>query len=324
MASVIKITNLVKYYKRFKAIDRISLEVEEGEIFGFLGPNGAGKTTTIQVLCTLLKPTSGSAFINGYDCFAQPAQVRSCIGLVFQELILDDELTAEENLRFHCYLYGLWGKVIPERIQSVLRLVDLEDRQHDRVKKYSWGMKRRLEIARGLLHYPKVLFLDEPTTGLDPQTRYHIWEFIASLQKKEPITIFLTTHYMEEAEICNRIAVIDKGKIIALGTPAELKKLLAGDIIEVKTRDNQRVWEFWKDKDLLDLTQDNNTLWLKVKDAEEFLPHFIRESPAEIQYLNIKKPTLNDVFLHLTGKEIRPEEGGIRETWRKWRQAARR
>lgn len=324
MSSIIKIQNLVKCYKKFRAVDDISLEVEEGEIFGFLGPNGAGKTTTIQVLCTLLKPTSGSAFINGYNCFTQPSQVRSCIGLVFQELILDDELTAEENLRFHCYLYGLSRKTIPERIQKVLKLVDLEDRQHDIVRKYSWGMKRRLELARGLLHYPKVLFLDEPTTGLDPQTRYHIWEFISGLKKTEPTTIFLTTHYMEEAEICDRIAIIDRGKIIVLGTPAELKKLIPGDIIEAKTRNNQRVWQFLSDKAVLDLAQDNNTLLFKVTDAEEFLPYFIRESPAEILFINIKKPTLNDVFLHLTGKEIRPEEGDSKETWRKWRQAARR
>lgn len=324
MSSIIKIQNLVKRYKKFRAVDDISLEVEEGEIFGFLGPNGAGKTTTIQVLCTLLKPTSGSAFISGYNCFTQPSQVRSCIGLVFQELILDDELTAEENLRFHCYLYGLSRKTIPERIQKVLKLVDLEDRQHDIVRKYSWGMKRRLELARGLLHYPKVLFLDEPTTGLDPQTRYHIWEFISGLKKTEPTTIFLTTHYMEEAEICDRIAIIDRGKIIVLGTPAELKKLIPGDIIEAKTRNNQRVWQFLSDKAVLDLAQDNNTLLFKVTDAEEFLPYFIRESPAEILFINIKKPTLNDVFLHLTGKEIRPEEGNSKETWRKWRQAARR
>ena len=324
MSKVIEIHNLVKCYKKFRAVDDISLEVEEGEIFGFLGPNGAGKTTTIQVLCTLLKPTAGSAYINGYDCFTQPALVRSCIGLVFQELILDDELTAEENLRFHCYLYGLRRKTIPARIQKVLKLVDLEDRQHDIVRRFSWGMKRRLELARGLLHYPKVLFLDEPTTGLDPQTRYHIWEFIAGLKKTEPITIFLTTHYMEEAEICDRIGIIDRGQIIALDTPAELKKLLPGDIIEAKTRDNQQVWQFLSNKAVLDLTQDNNTLLFKVRDAEEFLPHFIRESPAEILSISIKKHTLNDVFLHLTGKEIRAEEGNIKETWKKWRQAARR
>lgn len=185
-------------------------------------------------------------------------------------------------------------------------------------------MKRRLELARGLLHYPKVLFLDEPTTGLDPQTRYHIWEFISGLKKTEPVTIFLTTHYMEEAEICDRIAIMDRGKIVALGTPAELKKLIPGDIIEVKTRDNQRVWQFLSNKAVLDLTQDNNTLFFKVRDAEEFLPLFIREAPAEILSISVKKPTLNDVFLHLTGKEIRLEEGDIKETWRKWRQATRR
>jgi len=321
---VIEIQNLVKYYKDFRAINNISLEVKEGEIFGFLGPNGAGKTTTIQILATLLKPSSGVAYINGYNCLTQAAQVRSCIGLVFQELILDEELTAEENLRFHCYLYGLSRKIIPERIRNVLRLVDLEDRRHDVVKRYSWGMKRRLEIARGLLHYPKVLFLDEPTTGLDPQTRHHIWEFIVQLQQAEPITIFLTTHYMEEAEICSRIAIIDRGEIIALGTPEELKRMIPGHIIEAKTRDNQRVWRFLQGKDLLELTQVNNSLLFKVRDAEEFLPQFLKETPAEITYLNIKKPTLNDVFLHLTGKEIRPEEGSLKETWRRWRQASRR
>src|SRR3989338_6591497 len=237
--SIIQVTDLVKRYNGLTAVNGISFTVNEGESFGFLGPNGAGKTTTINILCTLLSQTSGRAEVNGYDCLKQSPQVRSSIGLVFQDITLDNELTAYENLKFHCYLYNMEKAKAEERIEAILHVVGLYDRKDDLVKKFSGGMKRRLEIARGLLHHPKVLFLDEPTLGLDPQTRAHVWEFINNWRKKEGITVFLTTHYMDEAEVCDRIAIIDHGKIITCGTPEELKKMIKGDTIYLKTEDDK-------------------------------------------------------------------------------------
>src|SRR5512142_599562 len=229
--SIITVQNLSKQFKTLKAVDDISFSVDEGEVFGFLGPNGAGKTTTISILCTLLSPTAGSSQIAGYDCVKNPDEVRAAIGLIFQDTTLDSGLTAYENLKFHAYLYNLDRKLTERRIDEMLEVVELQGRKHDLIKTFSGGMKRRLEIARGLLHYPRVLFLDEPTLGLDPQTRNTIWDFIEMLRKKEKITVFMTTHYMEEAENCGRIAIIDHGRIIALDTPRKLKEMLHGDII---------------------------------------------------------------------------------------------
>ena len=218
---IITVNNLSKKFKTLTAVDGISFSVEEGEVFGFLGPNGAGKTTTINILCTLISPTSGTAGIAGFDCAQEPDRVRTSIGLIFQDTTLDVGLTAYENLKFHAYLYNLDRKLTEKRIDEMLAVVELQGRKHDLIKNFSGGMKRRLEIARGLLHYPRVLFLDEPTLGLDPQTRNTIWDFINMLREKEKITVFMTTHYMEEAENCDRIAIIDHGRIIALDTPPE-------------------------------------------------------------------------------------------------------
>src|SRR5512147_233663 len=240
---VITVNNLSKHFKSLKAVDDISFSVDEGEVFGFLGPNGAGKTTTINILCTLLSPSGGTAAIAGHDCSHSPDQVRASIGLIFQDTTLDSGLTAYENLRFHAYLYNLDHKLTGRRIDEMLEVVELTGRKNDLIKNFSGGMKRRLEIARGLLHYPRVLFLDEPTLGLDPQTRNTIWEFINTLRKREKITVFMTTHYMEEAENCDRIAIIDHGKIIALDTPAKLKDLVRGDVIHMTTDDNKRALE---------------------------------------------------------------------------------
>ncbi|HEY6010506.1 MAG TPA: ATP-binding cassette domain-containing protein, partial [Nitrospirota bacterium] len=238
--SIINVNNLSKKFKSLTAVDGISFSVNEGEVFGFLGPNGAGKSTTINILCTLLSPTSGGARIAGYDCVKDPDQVRSAIGLIFQDTTLDTGLTAYENLKFHAYLYNLDRKLTERRIDEMLAVVELRNRKHDLIKNFSGGMKRRLEIARGLLHYPRVLFLDEPTLGLDPQTRNTIWDFINTLRTREKITVFMTTHYMEEAENCDRIAIIDHGKIIAEDTPAALKQVVQGDVIHLVTEDNQR------------------------------------------------------------------------------------
>ena len=220
---MIKAKNLVKKFHNFVAVDNISFEVEAGEIFGFLGPNGAGKSTTIKMLTTLLRQTDGRIKLNNFDTLTEPDQVRHSFGIVFQDPSLDDELTAFENMEFHGVLYGVPKKVRRERIKQLMILVELWSRKDDLVKTFSGGMKRRLEIARGLLHHPKILFLDEPTLGLDPQTRNHMWDYIRDLNKKEGITVFFTTHYMDEAEkIANRIAVVDHGKIVASGTVKEL------------------------------------------------------------------------------------------------------
>src|SRR5512142_2064781 len=236
--SIITVQNLSKQFKTLKAVDGISFDVQEGEVFGFLGPNGAGKTTTINILCTLLSPSSGSAAIAGFDCTKDPDRVRTAIGIIFQDTTLDVGLTAYENLKFHAYLYNLDRPLAEKRIDEMLGVVELQGRKRDLIKNFSGGMKRRLEIARGLLHYPRVLFLDEPTLGLDPQTRNRIWDFITALRKKEKITVFMTTHYMEDAENCDRIAIMDHGKIIADGTPVSLKGTVRGDIIHIVTADN--------------------------------------------------------------------------------------
>lgn len=232
MDTIIKVENLVKKYNGLTAVDGISFSVNPGEIFGFLGPNGAGKTTTISMLCTLLRPTSGTAQVACCDIVKESNKVRGNIGIIFQDPSLDDRLTAEDNLRFHGYLYHMKLKDVDRRIPEVLNLVELADRRKDFVKKFSGGMKRRLEIARGLLHHPKLLFLDEPTLGLDPQTRAHIWDYILKMRKEEGLSIFMTTHYMQEAEVCDRIAIIDHGHIVDLDTPAGLKEKHGEDTLE--------------------------------------------------------------------------------------------
>lgn len=230
---MIEVKNLVKKYGGFEAVRDISFSVGEGEVFAFLGPNGAGKTTTIKMLTTLLHPTSGEIKINGFDPVHEQSAVRRSFGIVFQDPSLDEELTAKENMEFHGVVYGVPKELRRRRIEELLRFVDLWDRQNDLVKNFSGGMRRRLEIARGLIHHPKIFFLDEPTLGLDPQTRNHMWNYLRDLNAKEGITVFFTTHYMEEAEReAGRIAIIDKGKIIAEGNSADLKKQTGGANLE--------------------------------------------------------------------------------------------
>jgi len=304
---VIEVNNLVKKYNDFTAVDNINFSVDEGEVFGFLGPNGAGKSTTIKILSTLLKLTSGEAYLNGYDVQKEPNQVRSSIGLVFQETTLDERLTAKENLVFHAMLYGIPKKIYQKRLQQVLEIVELTDRVDTLVKTFSGGMKRRLEIARGLLHYPKVIFLDEPTVGLDLQTRSRIWEYIHQLRKTEGVTIFLTTHYMDEAENCNRIAIIDNGKIVALNTPEKLKERVSGDIVKMASADNNRLYKKLVDELGLKAELIKDGIQLEAAKGETFIPQLISKLPNEITYISLRKPTLNDVFLKLTGREIREE-----------------
>ncbi|HET8760681.1 MAG TPA: ATP-binding cassette domain-containing protein, partial [Nitrospiria bacterium] len=282
------------------AVDEVSFSVDRGEIFGFLGPNGAGKTTTIGMLCTLLRPTSGTALLNGYDIVTQPHFVRKSIGLVFQDPSLDERLTARENLEFHARLYGVPRDLARQRIAQMLEMVELLTRQDDLVKNFSGGMKRRLEIARGLIHHPRILFLDEPTLGLDPQTRCLIWEYIRELQEKESITIFLTTHYMDEAENCGRIAIMDYGKLIALDTPSGLKKTAGGDRIGITTDQIDRAREFLYSRGLSPVTVRERELAFEVPNGEEFLPAFVRQAPFDVTRVSLTRPTLEDVFLRMT------------------------
>ena len=306
--SIISVKNLTKKFDGITAVDNISFEVEEGTIFGFLGPNGAGKTTTINILCTLLSPTSGSAFIAGHDCMKESSEVRKAIGIVFQDTTLDKDLTAYENLIFHAYLYNVAKNKMRERVDNVLRFVDLYDRKDDLVKKFSGGMKRRLEVARGLIHWPGVLFLDEPTLGLDPQSRSNLWEFISELPAEHNVTIFMTTHYMEEAEVCARIAIIDNGKIIALGTPDELKKAVGGEVVYIRTTDNANARKELERLFRLNVSEKNGELYLSCEMGDTCIPEIIRTIGERVLSVRVQRPTLNDVFLQLTGKTIREEE----------------
>ncbi len=308
--NIIQVDNLVKKYGSLVAVDHISFDVKQGEIFGFLGPNGAGKTTTINILCTLARPTSGKATLNGFDVVHQQNQVRHSIGLVFQDSSLDDRLTGMHNLKFHAMVYNVPAADRDKRIEQVLKMVDLWGKRNHFVRTYSGGMKRRLELARGLLHYPRVLFLDEPTLGLDPQTRNHIWEYILQLQKQEGTTVFLTTHYMDEAEKASRIAIIDHGKLVAMDTPANLKRLVGKDIVTLRTDDNTKAAAEIKSRYQTDARADGDQLTFSVDNGEEFLPEFIREFPVKIASISLRRPTLEDVFLKLTGREIREEEAG--------------
>ncbi len=285
----------------------------EGEIFGFLGPNGAGKTTTINMLCTLLTPTGGRATVNGYDVVRQQSEVRRSIGLVFQEPTLDEYLTAEQNLRFHAYAYKIPAAVREKRISELLQLVELSDRRKSKVRTFSGGMKRRLEIARGLLHSPRVLFLDEPTLGLDPQTRRHIWDHILALRQQNKLSIFLTTHYMDEAENSDRISIIDQGRIIALDTPDKLKDAMGGDVVTLKAEDNNAATIELKEKYNLSPIIENGTITFSVPQGEKFLPKLMDSFQSRLLSIGVRRPPLDDVFLKLTGRAIRDEEASPKE-----------
>jgi len=306
--NIIEVENLIKKFGDLVAVNDISFNVAPGEIFGFLGPNGAGKTTTINILCTLTKPTSGRASIAGLDVVRKQSQVRQRIGLVFQDPSLDERLSALQNLRFHALVYGVPASVREPRIEQFLRMMELWDKRNNKVQTFSGGMKRRLELARGLLHHPGVLFLDEPTLGLDPQTRNRMWEYILELRRQEGTTIFLTTHYMDEADKADRIAVIDLGKLIAMDTPAKLKRMVGKDIVSLKTDDNDRAVAEIRTRYQIEARHDGDGLCFEVANGEEFLPVFLREFSTRIVSVSMRRPSLDDVFLKLTGREIREEE----------------
>jgi ABC-2 type transport system ATP-binding protein len=310
---------LTKDFNGLKAVDGLNLEIKEGELFGLLGPNGAGKTTTLKMLSTLINPSSGKASVAGFDINLEKDLVRESIGMVFQDISLDIELTGRENLDFHARMYGMEKDLRRNRIDEVLDLVALEDKRDIFVKYYSGGMQRRLEIARGLMHYPKVLFLDEPTLGLDAQTRRVIWDYIKELSKNENITIILTTHYMEEADfLCDRVGIMDFGRIVALGNPDELKDKVGEDRIslEIKnpTKETEEIFnalEWVMDADLHD-----GSLELNVKSAEKRIPAVIdvsNQNNIEITSVSLRKPTLEDVFLNYTGRTIREAESAPRD-----------
>jgi len=299
---------LVKRYGDIEAVAGVDFDVARGETFGFLGPNGAGKSTTIKMLCTLVDPTAGGARVAGHEVASERLEVRRRIGLVFQDSTLDGYLTAEENLSFHAQLYGMPRATTAARIDDVLEIVALTDRRGDRVLTFSGGMKRRLEIARGLLHAPQVLFLDEPTIGLDPQTRASIWEYVADLKRREDVTIFLTTHYMDEAEQCDRIAIMDAGKVLVVDTPAALKDGVGADRVRIATHDDEAAIVALREKFDLEAAIHEGEVTFHVRDGEQFVPRLFAELGIGIRSVAVARPSLDDVFMSWTGRTIRDTE----------------
>jgi ABC-2 type transport system ATP-binding protein len=308
MPPAISVSALRKNYGDVEAVRGVDFEVAPGEVFGFLGPNGAGKTTTINMLCTLVRPTSGSALVAGHDIVRERYDVRRHIGLVFQDQTLDGYLTAEQNLRLHAELYGVPRDAVGPRMRQVLEMVALWDRRDSLVLTFSGGMKRRLEIARGLLHSPRVLFLDEPTVGLDPQTRSSIWRYIRELKQQEEITIFLTTHYMDEAEYCDRIAIMDHGRIVVLDTPEALKASVGRDRIQIGTQDDAAAIDALRERFDIEAQIAEGMVTFSVSEGEHFVPRLFAELGVPILSVNVARPSLDDVFMSYTGTTIRDAE----------------
>ncbi|MGH2959911.1 MAG: ATP-binding cassette domain-containing protein [Solirubrobacterales bacterium] len=304
----VEVRGLTKSYDDFEAVRGIDLEVRAGEVFGFLGPNGAGKSTTINMLCTLTRPSGGSARVAGHDIVTERDDVRRHIGLVFQDPTLDGYLSGEQNLRMHAELYGVQRELVNPRMEQVMRMVGLWDRKDQQVQTYSGGMRRRLEIARGLMHSPRVLFLDEPTVGLDPQTRSSIWGYIEELKAREEITIFMTTHYMDEAEFCDRIAIMDVGQIVAIDTPDALKEAVGTDTIRIQTEDDELAMARLKELYELEPTISEGHVTFGIASGEEFVPRLFAELNVPIKSVNVSRPTLDDVFMKFTGSSIRDAE----------------
>ncbi len=322
-APAVMVQGLVKRYGSLEAVRGIDFAVEVGEIFGFLGPNGAGKSTTIKILCTLAQPSEGSAQVAGYNVVLQRDAVRRNIGLVFQDPTLDAYLTAEQNLRFHAELYAVPKDLVDSRVRQVLEMVGLWERRSSLVSTFSGGMQRRLEIARGLLHAPRVLFLDEPTVGLDPQTRTSIWEYIIELKQREDITIFLTTHYMEEAEHCDRIAIIDHGQIQAVDTPEALKASVGKDRVQIATADDVQAIEALSSRFEIEAGMHDGLVTFSVASGEAFVPRLFAELGVGIRSVSVARPSLDDVFMSYTGRTIRDTEATSSDSMRALRQRFR-
>src|SRR4051812_3547812 len=314
--AAIAVRGLAKHYDDVEARRGIDFEVAPGETFGFLGPNGAGKTTTINMLCTLVRPTGGSATVAGHDVATERDDVRRHIGLVFQDTTLDGYLTGEQNLRLHAELYGVPKEVVAPRMRQVLDMVGLWDRRSSRVLTFSGGMKRRLEIARGFLHSPRVLFLDEPTIGLDPQTRHSIWTYIRELKAREAITIFLTTHYMDEAEYCDRIAIMDDGRIIVVDTPAALKASVGKDRVQIRTDDDEAALRALQEHFGIEATIAEGQVTFGVADGDQFVPQLFGALDVPIVSVSVSRPSLDDVFMTYTGTTIRDAEASASDRQR--------
>lgn len=321
MTAVIEVDKLTKRFGSLTAVDGISFSVQRGEFFAFLGPNGAGKTTTINILCTLARPTSGSVQVAGYDVIRQPHLVRQHIGIIFQDPALDTQLTAWENLSLHARVYAVPGPIWRARAEELLKLVELWERRHTIVRTFSGGMKRRLEIVRALLHQPEILFLDEPTLGLDPQTRRQIWEYLTALHQETGVTLFLTTHYLEEAEQCDRLAIIDHGRIIALDTPQQLKAQVSRDIIVLATADNERAVQELRRRFGLQPLLVDGTVRVEAEHGDTLIPELVRELSVPIHSISLRRPSLDDVFIALTGRQIRDEEASELDRFREHHRA---
>ena len=321
--AAIEVEGLVRRFGDLNAVDDVSFAVPTGQIFGLLGPNGAGKSTTIKILCTLLQPSQGSARVAGHDVVAEPAAVRRSLGLIFQDPAVDDRLTGRENLRVHCMIYGVPRGERRARIEDALSWIGLRDEADQRVRTFSGGMRRRLEVARALLHRPRVLFLDEPTSGLDPQTRRAMWDRLHELRAREALTIFLTTHYMEEAENCDRLAIIDRGKLVAEGSPEELKRRAGTERVTLSTADDARALGELRARFGVEPQTTERGLEFAVEHGEEFLAR-LGQFPVELRRLSLQKPTLEDAFIALTGHSIRPDEASSRDVLRRMVRMRRR
>jgi ABC-2 type transport system ATP-binding protein len=306
--NAVTVRGLTKTFDEVEAVRGVDFDVANGEVFGFLGPNGAGKTTTINMLCTLAKPSGGWATVAGHDVVKERDDVRRNIGLVFQDPTLDGYLTANQNLKLHAELYGVRTDLVKPRTEQVLRMVGLWDRRDTKVMTFSGGMRRRLEIARGLMHSPRVLFLDEPTIGLDPQTRRSIWTYIRQLKESEEITIFMTTHYMDEAEWCDRIAIMDQGQIVALDTPETLKAEVGKDRVVIHTDDDEAAITALKERFGIEARIAEGAVTFGVPSGEQFVPRLFEELGMPIRAVNVSRPTLDDVFMSYTGTTIRDAE----------------
>jgi ABC-2 type transport system ATP-binding protein len=313
-SAIVKVENLSKTFGNLKAVDNVSFEVKEGEIFGFLGPNGAGKTTTINMLTTLLKPTSGVAKVCGYDIFKQANEVRRNVGVVPQEYTADEDMTGINNILLCADLYGIPRSDSKPHSQELLKLVELQDAANKKVSTYSGGMRRRLELACGLINYPKLLFLDEPTLGLDVQTRTAVWKYIKTLKEEYRMTLFMTTHYLEEADsLCDRIAIIDHGQIVKIGSPEELKESVGGDVIVVVVKELEPdiSFDIAQIKLVKDVKKNNNTYRIKAELGEEASPQItdlIRSKGLHVTKVSLTKPTLDEAYLEFTGRNLREEE----------------
>ncbi len=315
--AVISVRDLVHRYQDRAALNGISFDVRPAELFGLLGPNGSGKTTLFRILSTLMVPSAGSAQIASLDVVREPATLRRHIGVVFQAQSVDPKLTAYENLWHQGHLYGLRGPALKRRIEEILTRVGLLDRARDRVETFSGGMQRRIELAKGLLHHPEVLLLDEPTTGLDPGARRDLWQYLEVLRDQERVSVLVTTHLMEEAERCDRLAILNEGKLVALGTPAELTREIGGDIVLLEARDPEELAEHIRSKFHVDTSVMDAHVRLEIENGHRFVPDVVEAFPGEIQALSVRKPTLEDVFIHRTGHRFWNEEAAAAKTDKK-------